>query len=148
MNDHIYHVGLKWKERRLGEIYSPELENSIEVATPPNFNKGIDGVWSPEHLFTAAITSCYMTTFLAIAENSKLEFENFTCNSTGKLEMIEGKFLMTEVKLFPVLTITNESDREKAMRILVKSEQACLISNSVKAKVELQPEIKIGFTVA
>lgn len=144
MNSHEYHVALKWKEKRLGEISSPELETSIEVATPPNFNQGIEGIWSPEHLLTAAVVSCFMTTFLAIAENSKLEFENFTCDSTGKLEMIEGKFLMTEVNLFPELIIKNEADREKAMRILLKSEQACLISNSIKAKVMLHIEIKIG----
>jgi peroxiredoxin-like protein len=111
----------------------PELSQNIEVATPPQF-KGIEGVWSPEHLFTAAVSSCLMTTFLAIAENSKLEFSDFQCKSKGKLEQVEGKFLMTEVILEPVVTIKNESEREKAERVLQKSEANCLISNSVKSK--------------
>jgi organic hydroperoxide reductase OsmC/OhrA len=50
---------------------SPELNNKIEVATPPQFPKGVQGIWSPEHLFTAPVNSCFMTTFLAIAENSR-----------------------------------------------------------------------------
>ncbi|WP_233788917.1 OsmC family protein [Chryseobacterium scophthalmum] len=84
-----------------------------------------------------------MTTFLAIAENSKLEFENFECKSKGKLEQVEGKFLMTEVILEPVVTIKNESDREKAEKVLQKSEANCLISNSVKSKITMIPQIKL-----
>jgi organic hydroperoxide reductase OsmC/OhrA len=84
-----------------------------------------------------------MTTFLAIAENSKLEFVNFECSSKGKLEQVEGKFLMTEVILEPVVTIKNESDREKAERVLQKSEANCLISNSVKSKITMIPQIKL-----
>ncbi len=51
---------------------SPVLNTKIEVATPPEFPKGIAGIWSPEHLLVAAVSSCLMTTFLAVAENSKL----------------------------------------------------------------------------
>ena len=84
-----------------------------------------------------------MTTFLAIAENSKLDFVSLNCEAKGILEQIEKKFLMTEVILEPVLVITKESDREKAERILQKSEVACLISNSITAKVSLITNIQI-----
>ena len=141
MEPHLYTVDLNWIADRKGEIFSPELNTTIEVATPPQFPKGIDRIWSPEHLFTAAINSCFMTTFLSIAENSRLEFEEFSCSAKGKLEQINGKFLMTEVMLEPILKIKNESDREKAGRILAKSEAACLISNSVKSTVTLHPTI-------
>ena len=137
MEPHLYNVNLKWQSERRGEISSPELPVHIEIATPPQFPKGIDGLWSPEHLFTGAINSCFMTTFLAIAENSKLNFSSFECKAKGKLEQIDGKFMMSEVMLEPILTIANEEDREKAERILHKSEAACLISNSIKTKVVL-----------
>lgn len=143
MEAHYYNVDISWISDRKGEMSSPELLQSVEIATPPQFPKGIEGIWSPEHLFTAAVSSCLMTTFLAIAENSKLEFEHFECKSKGKLEQIEGKFLMTEVILEPVITITNESDREKAEKVLQKSEANCLISNSVKSKITMIPEIRV-----
>jgi peroxiredoxin-like protein len=143
MEAHFYNVNVEWKNDRKGEMYSLELSQNIEVATPPQFPKGMEGIWSPEHLFTAAVSSCLMTTFLAIAENSKLEFVNFECKSKGKLEQVEGKFLMTEVILEPVVTIKNESEREKAERVLQKSEANCLISNSVKSKITMIPEIKL-----
>lgn len=145
MEAHYYTVDVHWKNNRKGEMTSPELtqNQNIEVATPPQFPKGMEGIWSPEHLFTAAVSSCLMTTFLAIAENSKLEFSDFECKSKGKLEQVEGKFLMTEVILEPVVTIENESDREKAERVLQKSEANCLISNSVKSKITMIPQIKL-----
>jgi len=141
MEPHLYNVDISWTKERKGEMSSPELSTVIEIATPPQFPNGVEGIWSPEHLFTSAVASCLMTTFLSIAENSKLEFTAFSCKSHGKLEQIEGKFLMTEVILEPTVTIANESDREKADRVLQKSEQHCLISNSIKSKVTMNTNI-------
>jgi peroxiredoxin-like protein len=144
METHFYNVDVKWKSDRKGEISSSEISQKLEVATPPQFPKGMENIWSPEHLFTAAVSSCLMTTFLAIAENSKLDFVHFECSSKGKLEQIDGKFLMTEVILEPVVTIKNESEREKAEKVLQKSEANCLISNSVKSKITMISEIKLA----
>jgi peroxiredoxin-like protein len=146
--EHEYEVEVNWKNDRLGVLYSPELTDKVSVATPPQFNKGIERIWSPEHLFTAAVNSCLMTTFLAIAENSKLDFDKFTSKALGKLEMVEGKYIMSEVALMPILTITREEDRERALRLLQKSESACLISNSIKSEIIFRPEIVVKSEVA
>ena len=121
MDAHYYHVDVNWQMDRKGKLCSPELskENGscIEVATPPEFPKGMPGIWSPEHLFTAAVSSCLMTTFLAIAENSKLNFSSFSCQAKGKLEQKDGKFMMSEVILEPTVTIVDEKDEAKTLRI-------------------------------
>lgn len=147
MEPHYYNVDVNWNTERKGVLCSPELTKDagscIEVATPPEFPKGIPGIWSPEHLFTAAVSSCLMTTFLSIAENSKLAFTNFSCESKGKLEQIDGKFMMSEIILEPTVTIADEKDRERAEKVLQKSEAACLISNSVKSKVTMIPTIVV-----
>jgi peroxiredoxin-like protein len=142
MEAHYYNVNLNWLADRKGEIFSPELDEKFAIATPPQFPKGIEGIWSPEHLLTAAVSSCFMTTFLAIAENFKLEFKSFSCAAKGKLEQMDGKFLITEIILEPILEIVHEADKEKADRVLQKSEAACLISNSIKSKVSLISTIK------
>jgi organic hydroperoxide reductase OsmC/OhrA len=150
METHYYNVDVNWKQERKGSLCSPELNQfngetniCIEVATPPEFPKGMPGIWSPEHLFTAAVCSCLMTTFLSIAENSKLEFTNFSCKSKGKLEQIEGKYMMSEIILEPIVTLVDEKDRERAERVLQKSEAACLISNSVKSKITMISTINV-----
>ena len=151
MEAHYYSIDVEWNQERKGMMCSPELKLStgdtsscIEVATPPEFPKGIPGIWSPEHLFTASVSSCLMTTFLAIAENFKLEFLRFSCKSKGKLDQVDGKFLMTEIILEPTVVIMHEKDRERAERVLQKSEAACLISNSIKSKVTMYPTILLS----
>ena len=129
----------------LSKLFIIVLQSNIEVATPPEFPKGMAGIWSPEHLLVAAVNSCLMTTFLAIAENSNFDFLNFESNATGKLEKIDGKYMISEITLSPVLSITIEADKEKALKILQKSEAACLISNSIRSKIIFEPEIKILF---
>ncbi len=141
METHKYNVNLTWEEGRKGILHSPELSSKIEVVTPPEFDQGIAGIWSPEHLFTASVLSCFMTTFLAIADFSKLEYEAFECNAVGVLEKLEGKLQMTEINLIATLKIKDLEKKEKAERILQKSETACLISNSIKSKVTLSTQI-------
>lgn len=141
---HHYEVKLNWESERKGLMSSPVLTSNIEVATPPEFPKGVPGIWSPEHLLVAAVNSCLMTTFLAIAENSKFDFINFESKADGKLEKVDGKLMISEIVLAPVLTLSKEADKEKALRILQKSEAACLISNSIKSTIVFTPEIKIA----
>lgn len=148
METHIYNVNISWTQDRKGMMCSPELQNKqvneancLEVATPPEFEKGIPNIWTPEHLFTAAVSSCLMTTFLAIAEYSKLEFVSFKCSSKGILEKVDGKFMISEVYLFPEVVITDESKRSRTERVLEKSEKACLISNSITSKVTMEAKI-------
>lgn len=148
MDKHFYNVNINWTKDRKGMMCSPELfkietnqDNCIEIATPPQFSSGIPNIWSPEHLFTAAVSSCLMTTFLAIAENSKLNFISFKCGSKGVLDKVDGRFVMSEVYLYPEVVITDENQRERTERILEKSEKACLISNSINSKVTMESKI-------
>ena len=83
-----------------------------------------------------------MTTFLAIAENFKFDFIHFQSNANGTLEKVDGKFMMSEVTLSTTVTIFDEKDEAKALRILEKSEAACLISNSVTSKIIMIPTVK------
>ncbi len=140
-NQYFYSTEIEWTKERQGNLCSPVLP-CLHVDAPPEF-KGHDCAWTPEHLFVGAVNSCFMTTFLAIAENSKLDFVSFKTAADGKLEKLDGGFQMTEIILHPTLTIAHARDAERASRILEKAEKHCLISNSIKTTVHLQPEIDI-----
>jgi peroxiredoxin-like protein len=135
-----YETEVEWLGQKRGRLCSPALPD-LEVATPPEFN-GHENTWSPEHLFVAGVNSCFMTTFLAIAELSKLDFAGFSVNAVGKLEKVEGRgFAITEVTLRPRLSLRREQDVERAGRLLEKAERNCLVSNSINSTVRLDPEI-------
>ncbi|MCC6385647.1 MAG: OsmC family protein [Bacteroidia bacterium] len=136
--EHYYEVNLQWKQDRRGVLSSPVLNDTIECATPPEFPNGIPGIWSPEHLYAASINSCYMATFLAVAENSKLAFTDFSCKTVCKLEQVEGKFRITKAVITPEVTLENaENDYEKLLRLFEKSKAVCLVTNSMKTEVSL-----------
>ena len=142
-NQYSYSTEVEWTGERRGDLSAPDLPD-LEVDAPPEF-KGNEGVWTPEHLFVAAVNSCFMTTFLAIAENSKLEFVSFSADAKGKLEELEGQgFIMTEVVLHPKLLISHARDAERAGRILEKAEKNCLISNSIKTETRLEAEVSFA----
>lgn len=142
-SDHIYDVDLTWNGDRKGTLSSPAFEQKVEVATPPQFPGGMEGYWSPEHLLVAAVNSCLMTTFLSIAEFSKLNFSGFHSRGTGKLDKVDGKMVVSEITLSPVVEIHNEKDRKKTERILHKAKDACLISNSVTSKIIFELEVVV-----
>lgn len=140
-NTFFYNTTVEWSEGRKGFLSEPTLPK-IEIATPPDFPKGEPNIWSPEHLFVASVNVCLMTTFLAISENSKLNFISYKSDSTGKLEKVDGRFMISEIVLKPIIIVEDEKDIDRAERIIHKSENHCLISNSIKTKVILEPIIK------
>ena len=135
-----YEAEIEWIEQRAGRLRSANLP-TLEVAAPPEF-EGREGVWTPEHLYVGAVLSCFMTTFLAIAENSKLEIVSFGAAASGKLEKVPGIGLqMTEIILQPRLVISSAGDVGRARQIIDKAEKNCLISNSIKTAIRVEPEI-------
>ena len=59
----------------------------------------------------------------------------------GTLEKTESGFLMTHITLRPKVVVADAGRIERARRILEKAEKLCLISNSMKTRVELVPEV-------
>lgn len=129
-----------------GEISGTPDVPAISFSAPPEF-KGKDGVWTPEHFFTAAIATCFVTTFDAIAEFSKFNFDALTVSTEGVLEKTESGYRFTTVYIRPQLTIGSEADRDRGLRLLEKAERACLISKSVSSAIVLQPEVVVATTV-
>jgi peroxiredoxin-like protein len=138
----IYKNSVEWEKERKG-IVSSDNKPSFMVATPPEF-KGHPGIWSPEDLFVASVNSCIMTTFLHYAERNKLEFLSYKSEAEAILEIIDNKFMFSEIKVRPLIVIKNSSDINKAKELIELSEKNCLISNSIRSKVSVIPEINLG----
>jgi organic hydroperoxide reductase OsmC/OhrA len=142
-HDHFYEVEVVWNEGRTGTLSSPVLTSRIECATPPEFPGGVANIWSPEHLYVAAINSCFMATFLAIASNLKLEVLTFDCKTIAKLSKASGQYQFTEADMFPVVALRYpQEDTEKALRILQTAKKGCLVTNSMKTTITLTPVIR------
>ena len=115
----------------------------LESAPPAEFG-GPGDRWSPETLLVAAVADCFVLTFKAIARASKLDWLSISCNVDGVLDRADNTTQFTEFKLQVVLDAPQGTDVAKATRILEKSEDACLITNSLKATSHLDAEVRIA----
>ncbi len=116
---------------------------ALHVASPPEFG-GPEAVWSPEHLFVAAVSSCLMTTFRTIADLSKLDVVSYSDDPVGHLIRDEnGLYRIESVTLRPQVSITDPEKTDRALRLIEKAERACLVSRSVSAEIHLDPTVHV-----
>ncbi|MCB1644848.1 MAG: OsmC family protein [Pseudomonadales bacterium] len=94
--------------------------------------------WSPETLLVGAIADCFILTFKAVAAASKLDYQSIQCEVTGTLDRVDKQTRFTSVTVAPTVTIRQEADREKAVKLLHKTEENCLITNSMAVEVLLE----------
>lgn len=116
---------------------------ALHVSSPPEFG-GPEAIWSPEHLFVAAVSSCLMTTFRSIAELSKLDVVAYSDDPVGHLIRDESRMYRIEsVTLRPRVTIADPEKVDRALRLLEKAERACLVSRSVSAEIRMEPTVDV-----
>jgi peroxiredoxin-like protein len=136
----FYETEIEWQLQKHGQIQSAGLA-PITTGAPPEFN-GRGGDWSPEHLLVASLNSCYMLTFLTIAEFSKIAIVSFSASAQGKLEKVEGgSYQITEIVVKPHVVIASANDLARLPRILEKAKENCFISNSIKSKIKIEPQV-------
>ena len=136
----IYRTSVSWTEEKKGILCSAG-KPVIEVATPPEF-KGHEGMWTPEELFVASVNICIKTTFLYYAQRDEFEFVSYESEAEGVLERVEDKFMFSEIKIKPKITVALKDQIKKAKELIKLAEENCLISNSIKSKIEVIAEIK------
>jgi len=112
----------------------------LESAPPANFG-GPGDRWSPEDLLVAAVADCFVLSFRAIAAASKFEWIDLKCEANGTLDKVERAIQFTEMHLVATLVVPSGADESRAQRLLEKSEQACLITNSLKLHPHLETKI-------
>ncbi|WP_428821359.1 OsmC family protein [Microbulbifer sp. MCCC 1A16149] len=112
----------------------------IASAAPVQFD-GPGDRWSPEDLLVAAVADCFILTFRAIAKHSKLEWTTLECNATGTLDKDGRKTCFTAFTINARLEVPEGTDMEKAHKLLEKSEESCLVTNSLNSEVTLNAEV-------
>ncbi|HEX2492210.1 MAG TPA: OsmC family protein [Steroidobacter sp.] len=136
---HIYTVdasGAVAGNLRLNSEGAPEL-----LGTAPREFDGPGDQWSPESLLVAAVASCFILTFRAVARASKLEWARLECTVEGALERSEGLTQFTRIVTKAKLIAPQTTSEELCVRLLEKTEHNCLITNSLRAQRELRTQI-------
>jgi peroxiredoxin-like protein len=143
---HHYEAHLQGLPDGYARLWSPGLPH-LRVAAPAEFD-GPGDAWSPEHLLLAAVETCFLMTFRAIARHSKLDFISLDVAASGVVDRKEGVTRFTAITLRATLAVDDGADADRARRLLSKAEKNCLVSASLSTPVHLEAEIVAAAAVA
>lgn len=110
-------------------------QETVTASASPAY-KGDGSKADPEDLLVAALSSCHMLSFLAIAAKKRLTVTSYQDEAAGFLENDGGKLWMTRVILRPKVAI--DTDAETLAHIHHQAHEACFIANSVKTQVSVE----------
>ena len=139
---HHYQVTASATADQNVQLTSPGLD-ALESAPPAEFG-GPGDQWSPETLLAAAVADCFVLSFRAIARASRLDWISLDCKVDAVLDKVERVTQFTEFRETVELTVPEGTDEQKALRLLEKAEQVCLITNSMKGETHLDATVKVA----
>jgi peroxiredoxin-like protein len=114
---------------------------ALPSASPAEFG-GPGDRWSPETLLVGAVADCFILTFRAIARASNLAWTSMACDAEGTLDRVARVTQFTAFRLKVRLHVPEGTDTALAGRLLQKAEEACLITNSLKASCHLEVDVQ------
>ncbi len=137
-----YDVNVRWSAEKQG-VLTAAGKPDLVVASPPEF-KGHPRIWTPEDLFVAAANACTMLTFLSSAARRSVGLVAYESDATGTLEDDGEDFRFTCLLLRPRIVVASEMDVEKARAALEEAEANCLVANSLRTAIGVEPEISVA----
>ncbi len=113
---------------------------SIEAGSSPDYG-GSDKNINPEQKLAAAVSSCFMMTFLALAAKMNWPVVNYKDKAISYLgKNTEGRMYVNKIELNPAIVFENNftiSD-EEMKKMKERSHKYCFIANSLSKDVEIQ----------
>jgi len=119
------------------------FEGGVEVAASaaPDYLGSAERV-DPEEAFVAALSSCHMLTFLALAARKRLVVESYRDRAVGVLEKnADGRPAITRVALRPEVRFAEAPPEAVLAKLHHQAHEHCFIANSVTTEVTVEPPV-------
>jgi organic hydroperoxide reductase OsmC/OhrA len=133
--DHTYMTYNRAHEWRFAAATVPASATKDYRGDPDRVN--------PEEALVAALSSCHMLTFLAIAAKRKLPLDSYSDNAVGLMEKNgAGRLAITRVTLRPkiVWSAGVTVSREDLDKMHHEAHEGCFIANSVKTEITVEQQ--------
>lgn len=117
----------------------PPLGTSV-----PSHNGGDDTRWNPEDMFGAALSTCFMYTFLALAKKVRVDVRSYDDEVELELVTEERRTRIARATLSPTITLAAGSNEKKAATMFGKAHKYCVIANSTTAEIVLAPTFVVA----
>lgn len=134
-------VSLVWTGGRSGEL---SVTDKAMIRTGTSSGESDETIYhSPEDLFVASATVCYMNGFVNFAKKMRIEFISFACDAVGKLERVDRSYEITKIEMRARVEIQSEEIRNKIERALELAAKYCFVGNSMKCPISHNTEITV-----
>lgn len=146
MSEH--HATVEWERgsvefdyRSYSRDHAWKFEGGVQVcaSSAPEY-LGNANLVDPEKAYVAALASCHMLTFLAIAARKRLVVDRYRDAAVGFLEKnVDGKLAVTRVVLRPKVSFGSRPPSSEGLRkIHDLAHKECFIANSVRTSVTVE----------
>jgi organic hydroperoxide reductase OsmC/OhrA len=115
---------------------------AVPASAAPDF-LGSDDRVDPEEAFVAAVSSCHMLTFLALAARRRTVVDAYRDEAVGTLSKNpEGALAVTRVVLRPALRFASggEASTAEIEKLHHLAHKHCFIANSVRTEITVDPQ--------
>ena len=136
-----YQVDLQCKEDQKARVSAVVFNKDIEVATYSCLKNLNEDLWSAEHLFIAAVESCYMAAFFSTAKNKGIKFKSFKSTARASILISDDFSEITDIVLRPIVTIEERSQISKTLKIFSLCKEHCLVVNALKVRLHIFPSV-------
>jgi organic hydroperoxide reductase OsmC/OhrA len=140
-------VDAHWSDGRVTRVAAPG-KRALAVATPAQFRDGVEGLWSPEDLLVASVSTCYALTLVAIAEHRGVPLRALEVRGEGDVDRrVDGRFGFTALRL--AVQFQTERGKEAEARLAAQdAERSCLVSASLDAPLHVELDVRTSSAIA
>ena len=144
---HRFPVEVRWLEGKL-TLAAPPGKQPLAVATPPEFNGGVEGIWSPEDLFVASVASCFTVTLVSAARRHDVPLLKLVVDGSGAVSRRpDGAYGFVSVDLEVELETAAGRERD-ARAALDDAERTCLVAVSLDTPVDVRASVTAAHAAA
>ncbi|MGY5862388.1 MAG: OsmC family protein [Candidatus Thorarchaeota archaeon] len=136
-----FDVRLIWTGGKSGDLMVKH-KPTIKIGTPPG-SDGKEEFHSPEDLFVASATACYMSGFVEFTKKMHISFKSFECDSTGKLELVGRSYEITRIDMKARVVVESENLKDKMERALELAAKYCFVGNSMKCPITHETDVVV-----
>jgi organic hydroperoxide reductase OsmC/OhrA len=142
---HSYPFTTTWRGSTAAEYgrdaaLSAPGKSGFGISSAPEY-AGNPALWNPEDLLGAALGTCHMLTFLALAAKAKVVVTGYDGHGESILDTVDKVTSVTEIRLNPVIRVAPGTSKAKVEDLFQKAHKYCFVANSVRSKVILAPRV-------
>lgn len=149
---HTYRSRLTWAVST-GEGYG-SYDRTHRVVVPPadvaltmSADRALLGspdLANPEQLLLAAVSSCQLLSFLALAARSRIDVVDYTDDAEALMPEHPTPMRITRITLRPNIVVTAGTDGDRVVGLVGLAHDGCFIANTLKADTRIEPVIEVS----